>query len=462
VKSSVEPLEGNKVKVVVDVEEAELGPALDVVWREIAKEVRLPGFRPGKAPRKLLEQQVDPGYVRSEALRNALPEHYTRAVIEHDVDVIAPPQLDITGGEDSGDVTFEAVVEVRPVVTVAGYAGLRVDLPNPEVTDDEVDEQIDRLRSQYGELVTVQRPAVEGDVLVVDIEGTRDGEAVEGLAVEAFSYVLGSGMVAPEFDEHLGGATADAVVEFDADHPDPDEDAVHFRLSVQQVQERELPELTDECVADATEFDSVEQFRDDTRRRLATSRESMTRQAVRAGVGSELAKLVDLEVPDAMVDGEFRMRLQNMTQQLGASGIGLEDYLRATGRDPQEFAAELREACVEGVKVDLALRAVAEAEALHATDEELDEEVAGMIGGGAISIEEAIEQLRDAGQFSAVRSGIANRKALEWLVAHTEFVDPDGNPIPESFLEPLDHDHDHDHTDEDDDGDGGAGEADQD
>jgi trigger factor len=454
VKSSVEPLEGNKVKVVVDVEEVELGPALDAVWREIAKEVRLPGFRPGKAPRKLLERQVDPGYARSEALRNALPEHYTRAVIEHDVDVIAPPELDITGGEESGDVSFEAVVEVRPVVAVAGYAGLRVELPNPEVTDDEVDAQIDRLRSQYSELVTVQRPAAEGDVLVVDIEGTRDGEPVEGLAVEAFSYVLGSGMVAPEFDEHLGGVSADAVVEFDAEHPDPDEDPVHFRLNVQQVQERELPEVTDEWVADATEFDTVEEFREDTRSRLATNRETMTRQAVQAGVGSELAKLVDLEVPDAMVDGEFRMRLQNMAQQLGSSGIGLEDYLRVTGRDPQEFTAELREACVEGVKVDLALRAVVEAESLHATQEELEEEVAEMIGGGSISIEDAIEQLRDAGQLSAVRSGVANRKALEWLVAHTEFVDPDGNPIPESFLEPLDHDHDHDHD--------GSGEADQD
>jgi trigger factor len=445
VKSSVEPLEGNKVKVVVDVEEAELEPALDAVWREIAKEVRLPGFRPGKAPRRLLERQIEPGYARSEALRQALPEHYTRAVIEHDVDVIAPPELDVTGGEEDGDVTFEAVVEVRPVVTVAGYSGLRVELPSPEVTDEQVEEQVDRLRSQYSELVTVERAAQDGDVVVLDIDGTRDGEPVEGLAVEAYSYVLGSGMIAPEFDEHLVGVAAGDEVDFDAEHPDPDEDPVHFRLVVHEVQERQLPDLTDEWVADATEFDSVEGFREDTRQRLSANREGMVRQAVQAGVGTELAKLVELDVPEAMVEGEFRMRLQNMSQQLGASGIGLEDYLRVTGRDPQEFSAELREACVEGVKVDLALRAVVESESLHATDGELEEEVAEMIGGGSLSIEDAIDQLRDAGQLSAVRSGIANRKALEWLVEHTEFVDPEGTPIPEELLQPPEHDHDHDH-----------------
>lgn len=444
-KSSVEPLEGNKVKVVVDLEEAELEPALDAAWRSIAQEVRLPGFRPGKAPRKLLEKQVEPGYARSEALRSTLPEHYSRAVIEHDVDVIASPELDITGGEESGDVTFEAVVEVRPVVTVAGYAGLRVEVPSPEVTDEEIDSQIDRLRSQYAELVTVDRPAAEGDYLVIDILGTRDGEPVEGLEVESYSYVLGSGMIAEEFDRNLGGAEAGATLEFDADHPDPDQDPVHFRVEVRDVQERVPPELTDEWVADASEFDTVEELRADTRQRLSANREELTRHAVRAGVGAELAKLVDDDVPDTMVDGELRMRLQNMAQQLGQSGVGLDDYLRMSGRDPQEFMAELRESCAEGAKVDLALRAVVVAESLEATEEELEAEVAGMLGGASLSIEEAVGQLRDAGQLSAVRSGIANRKALEWLVDHSEFVDPEGNPVPEALLAPPEHDHEHDH-----------------
>jgi len=445
VKSSVEALEGNKVKVVVDVEEVELEPALEAAWREIAKEVRLPGFRPGKAPRKLLERQIEPGYARSEALRTALPENYAKAVIEHDVDVIAPPELDVTQGEESGDITFEAIVEVRPVIMVAGYGGLRVEVPSPQVGDDEVDEQIDRLRSQYGELADVERAAVDGDYVTIDILGTRDDEPVEGLEVEGYSYLVGSGMIVAVFDEQLTGASAGDVLEFDADHPDPDEDPVHFRVEVQAVQERVLPEVTDEWVADATEFETVEEFRADTLERLEQGRADATRNAVRARVSSELAALVDEDIPDSMVSSDMQSRLQNMSSQLASSGIGLEDYLRITGKEPESFSIELREASAEGVKVDLALRAVVEAESLHATDDEVEEELADMIGGTGMSIEDGLAQLRDAGQMSAVRSEIANRKALEWLVERSEIVDPDGNPIPDELLTAPEHDHDHDH-----------------
>ncbi|MCP4435761.1 MAG: trigger factor [Actinomycetia bacterium] len=450
-KSTVEPVEGNKVRLVVDVEEAELEPALDAAWKEISKEVRLPGFRPGKAPRKLLEKQIEPGYARSEALRNALPEHYTKAVIEHDVDVVAPPELDITEGEEDGDITFEAIVEIRPVINVAGYGGLRVEVPSPEVGDDEIEEQVDRLRSQYGELADVERAAGESDYVTIDISGTRDGEPVEGLETEGYSYLVGSGAITAEFDENLTGASAGDELSFDADHPDPDEDPVHFEIKVSAVQERELPELTDEWVGDATEFDTVDDFRADVRERLESGREEATRSSVRSRIGAELAKLVEDEVPESMVGADLQARIQSMTGQLAQSGIGMEDYLRIMGKDPESFTAELREAAEEGVRVDLALRAVVAAEGLDASDEEIEEEVASMIGGAGISIEDGMTQLRDAGQLSAVRSEIANRKAMEWLVERSEVVDPDGNAIPEELLaapEPHDHSHD-DHADHD-------------
>ena len=245
--SKVEPLEGNKVKLVVNLDEQELDPALDLAWKEIAKEVNLPGFRPGKAPRKLLERQIEPGYARSEALRNELPEQYTKAVIEHDVDVVAPPDIDITEGEESGDITFEATVEVRPVVTIEGYEALRVEVPSPEVSEDEIEEQVDRLRSQYGELADVERQATEGDYVTIDLEGSRDGEVLDGLQAEGYSYLLGSGAVVAAFDEQLLGVSAGDEVSFSATHPDPeDEDPVDYEIKVHAVQERKLPELTDE------------------------------------------------------------------------------------------------------------------------------------------------------------------------------------------------------------------------
>ncbi|MFV0317129.1 MAG: trigger factor [Microthrixaceae bacterium] len=451
--STVEPLEGNKVKLVVNVDEQELEPALDLVWKEIAKEVRLPGFRPGKAPRKLLERQIEPGYARGEALRNELPEQYAKAVIEHDVDVVAPPELDITSGEEAGDITFEATVEVRPVVTIEGYDSLRVEVPSPEVDEDEIEEQVDRLRSQYGELVDVDREANEGDYVTIDLLGSRDGEVLEGLEAEGYSYLLGSGAVVAAFDEQLLGVSAGDEVAFGAAHPDPDdEDGVDWEIKVHGVQERELPELTDEWVSDATEFDTVADFRSDVRERLESGRAEQTRGSVRARVGAAVGELVDLEPSEAMIGADFQARLQTMTSQLAQSGIAMEDYLRIMGKDPESFAAELREAAEEGVKVDLGLRAVVAAEGLEASDREVEDEVATMIGSGPLSIEEGMEQLRAGGQLSAVRSEISNRKAMEWLVEHSTIVDPDGLPIPAELLEEAVHDHDHeghDHGDHD-------------
>lgn len=449
--STVEPLEGNKVKIVVSLEESELEPALDAAWKEIAKEVRLPGFRPGKAPRRLLERQIEPGYARSEALRNELPGRYTLAVIEHDVDVVAPPEMDVTAGEESGDITFEATVEVRPTVVIEGYTALRVEVPSPEVSDDEIDSQVDRLRSQYGELVDVDRQAGDGDYVTIDLTGSRDGEVLDGLEAQDYSYLVGSGAVVDAFDEQLLGVTSGDEVEFTAAHPDPDdEESVQYSITVKGVQERVLPELTDDWVSDASEFDSVAEFRNDVRQRLESGREDMTRVAVRARIAAELAKLVETEPPESMVMADFQARLQSMTAQLAQSGIAVEDYLRIMGKEPDAFAAELRAAAEEGVLVDLALRAVVTAEGLEAAEAELEEEVAHMIGQADISIDDAIAQLRDAGQLSAVRSEIANRKAMEWLVERAEVVDPDGLAIPEHLLTPPEHDHDHDGHDHDD------------
>lgn len=449
-KSTVEPAEGNKVKVAVEVDEAELEPAVNAAWKEIAKEVRLPGFRPGKAPRKLLEKQFGSDYARSEALRSALPDFYSQAVIEHDVDVIAAPELDITAGEESGPVTFTAMVEVRPEVEVAGYNGLRVEVPRPEASDDEISEQIDRLRGQYGELTEIERAAAEQDYVTIDIEGRSDDEPVDGLTADDYLYLVGSGMIAPEFDAQLTGASAGDELEFDADHPDPEQDRVQFRVTVKNVKERVLPELDDEWVAEATEFETLAELLDETRSNLTEARAEQTRNAIRVNLGQELAKLVDIEPPEAMIAGEMQARLQNLAYNLQGRGIQLEDYLQITGRDPESFTSELREAALEAVKVDLALRAVAERESLDADDAELDEEMVHLIGDAELSVEEAIEELRTGGQLSAVRSDISKRKALEWLVTQSEIVDEDGNAVPDEFLAPPEHDHDHaDHDHED-------------
>jgi trigger factor len=205
VQTSVEPSEGNKVKVSVMVDEDEFESAVNAAFTKIASEVRIPGFRPGKAPRKVLEARIGGDYAREEALRSALPDYYEQAVRENDVDVIAAPEIDITAGQESGAVSFDAVVEIRPQIELSGYQDLRVVIPSPTPSDDDVDEQVETLRGQHGELETVDRSAIDGDRVSIDITGTQDGEEIDGLTAEDYLYELGSEAVVPEIDEQLRG-----------------------------------------------------------------------------------------------------------------------------------------------------------------------------------------------------------------------------------------------------------------
>jgi len=238
VKTTVSPLEGNKVKLSVEVDEDEFDKAISDAYRKIAREVRIPGFRPGKAPRKVLEHRLGSQVGREQALSDALPEYYAQALVDHDVDAIDSPDIDITSGQDDGPVAFDAVVEVRPEVQVPGYGGLRVEVTRPTVSDEEVDAQVDRMRQVQSTLADVDRAARDEDAVVIDISGTLDGEPQAGLSADDYSYTVGSGVITPEVDDQLRGAKAGDILEFDAEHPDPDEErGLRFRVLVKQVRE---------------------------------------------------------------------------------------------------------------------------------------------------------------------------------------------------------------------------------
>lgn len=260
-KSTVAPLEGNKVRLSVEVDETEFDKDIDAAFRKIAKEVRLPGFRPGKAPRRVLEARLGVGAAREQALRDGIPVYLTRAVKEHEVDIIATPEVNITGGEESGPVQFDATIEVRPTVTVAGYGGLRVEVPSVDVDPADIDGPIDAERRRHGSLVDVDRPAVKGDQVTLTLGATRDGEPVAGLNTEDWLYELGRGWVADTFDDELIGATAGDVLTFSAT-PSGTEEAADFTVTVTKVQELALPELTDEWVAENVgEYETVADWR---------------------------------------------------------------------------------------------------------------------------------------------------------------------------------------------------------
>jgi trigger factor len=437
VKSSVEALEGNKVKLSVEVEEAELERAIDGAFKRIAREVRIPGFRPGKAPRRILEARLGLDAARQEALREALPEWYAQAVHDNDVDVIAPPEIDITAGADDGEVAFDAVVEVRPKINVAGYQSLRVPVPSPDVADADIDAQVERLRGQFGELHTVERAARDGDHVSIDIAGSVHDEPVEGLTADDYLYEVGSASIVPELDEHLRNAKIGDILVFDADHPDPaEEHAISFRVLVKEVKEKVLPDLDDTFANEASEFETVEELRADFRTRIGAVKRVQSQLALRQGVIDSLVQLVSEEPPDALVGAEVDRRVRDLMHRLSHQGATIEQYLMATGTSAEELTEQLKEQAVGAVKADLALRAVIEAEGITADDDEVTAEVERLAQQVGQSVDKLRRELERGGQIEAVRSDVTRGKALEWLADHAEVVDEDGNVIDRSLLEP--------------------------
>jgi trigger factor len=436
VKTTVAPLEGNKVKLSVEVDEDEFDKAITDAFRKIAREVRIPGFRPGKAPRKLLERRLGAQVGREQALHDALPEYYAQAVTDNDVDAIDAPEIDITAGEDDGPVAFDAVVEVRPVVQVPGYGGLRVEIPRPEIPEEEVDAQIDRMRQVQATFADVDRAAQAEDAVVIDITGTLDGEAQDGLTADDYSYTVGGGAITPEVDEQVSGAKAGDILEFDATHPAPDEERqLRFRVLVKQVRERVLPEADDAWASENSEFDTIDELRQSIRDRGTLVRKAQAQSALREGTGQALAKLVEDEVPEALVTHEMNHRAQDLALRLQAQGLTPEQWLAITGKSSEDLTAELREAAETSAKVDLALRAVADAEELECTDEDLDDELAEVAERVGEPVARVREEFERGGNLSAVRSDVRKRKALDWLLERVEIVDEDGQAIDRADLE---------------------------
>ncbi len=431
-KTTVEPLEGNKVKLSVELDEAEFDTAVDAAFKKIGREVRIPGFRPGKAPRRLVEARVGIDAARQEAIRDALPGYYERALRENDLEPIAAPEIDITSGEADAAMAFDAVVEIMPTVMVAGYGGLRVIMPSLDVSEEDIDVRVDRTRDQFAELLPVERPAADGDHVSIDRTVTRGNETLA--AADDELYEVGNGRFGPEMDDNLRGATAGDVLTFDVHHEQIGE--VSFRILTKEVREKILPDVTDEWAGEASEFDTVDELRANYRQELEAVRRLEAAMAVRDKVVEALVELVDDDIPEALISTEMEQRLRSLSHRLSHQGVSLEQFMASVGDSQEAFVAELRNDAISAVKADLGLRAVAEAEAVDVTDDEVDQEIVDIARQQRKNPKAVRRELENEEQLPAVRSGIRKTKALEWLIAHTEFVDEEGHVIDRSQLTP--------------------------
>jgi trigger factor len=429
-RATTEPLEGNLVRLSVEIDEPEFDRALGDVVRVLARQARVPGFRPGKVPRRVLEARMGgAGALRAEALRESLPDFYARAVVDTELDPIAQPDIDITGGEDSGAVSFDAVVQVRPLVSIPGYDGLQVTLPALGVKDEEIQHQVDRLRENDAELDVVDRPAIDGDLVTIDLHGT-DASGAEVVGVDDYLYEVGSGSIVPELDPELHGAKAGAILAFDAENPAEEGARLSFRVLVKEVKIKKLPEASDEWAEENSEFSTMAELRDDMAERIGRVKLMQSQMAYRQRALEALSALVsDDDVPEVLVDAEVNERLHELQHRLEAQKLSLSEYFSATGQSPDELLGAVRADAQAAVKADLALRALVEAEELTLSDEELDAEVTTMAQRMDTSPAELRRQLDTAGRTGAVRSELRKGKALQWLLDHVELFDDEGNPM---------------------------------
>jgi trigger factor len=422
------------VRLTVTIGQDEFDRDIDAAFRKIGREARLPGFRNGKVPRKVLEARIGIQAAREEALRDAVPQYLAKAVREHDVDLIATPEVTVTAGAEEGEVTFEALCEIRPVITVPGYGGLRVEIPSPVASDSDIDEAVDAERRRQGTLVAVTRSAQHGDHVTLTLAATRDGEPVPGLNTEDWLYEIGKGWVAEDFDDRLVGTTAGTELTFSA-NPTGTEQPADFAVTVSQVQEMQLPEVTDEWVSENLgEFDTLEAWRASIAERIGNSRLSQARNQLVDRVTDSLAGLVDAPLPTSMVEGDLQARVQNMVRQFQAQGISVDQWLQLTGQTPDTFIGALRVQSEKAVKVDLAMRAVVVAEGITAADDDIEAEyarIAVQVGQKAKDVRIAYEK-NDA--VHDLADQIRKNKALDWLLEHVEIVDEAGTPIERELL----------------------------
>lgn len=434
-RATTTSLENHRVKLIVEVDEPEMDAAIDAAAKKLSKQVSIKGFRKGKVPKNVLMAHLGgPSALRGEAIRDAIPDFYAHAVSDTLIDPIAQPEINITAGEEEGELVFEADVEVRPEVRIAGQRELRVTIPSPVVTDDEVNAQIDRFRETDAVLRDVDRPIVTGDLVTMDVHVQQIAADEDPLDMGDYMYTVGSGTITEGVDDLILGLKAGEELKLNGSVGGGV--VATYELTLKKVQERELPELSDEWVQENTDWPSEDAMRDaifdQMRRRRIVEAQMSQRDAVLLAL-SDLVSEAD--VPDALVQDETNERLHDLGHRLEQQKLNLETFLQVTNQNSDQLLETLRIDAVRAVRVDLALRALVRAEGLEASDDEVEEELATTAAAMKVTADVLRDNLRNTGRVVTFRAEVAKMKASRWLTEHVTYVDPEGVEIDRTLLQ---------------------------
>jgi trigger factor len=420
--ADVTTLEDNRVRLDVAVPEDEVQRRMERAIRRLGREVRVPGFRPGKAPAEVIVQRVGHDAVVQEMLKSALGDWYSEAVAETGIVPIDDPDLDLEGVPDEGDLTFTATVEVRPRASLGDYAGLEVGRAEPVVPEGALDEQLERLRMQAARLQVVERAAEEGDFVVIDFDGSQNGKRLKNATARDYLVEIGGGRLVPEFDRALRGTSAGDTVTFPVAYGEGDgrpelrNRTVDYSVTVKAVQERVLPPLDDELAVGVSEFDTLEELTADLERRLQEAAEAQVEELYRRMVIDAVTERATVEVPAVMVDRRIGTILQGTAEQL-PQGVSFEQYLAATGRTLEQLVEELRPDAEAAIRRELVVEAVADAESIGVTDEEMEQQVREDAEATGRAFDRLMHDLKHHGGWEALRQDMRLRRAVDHLVS---------------------------------------------
>jgi trigger factor len=416
----------------------ELKPSLDAAYKKIAQQINVPGFRRGKVPPMVIDRQVGRGAVLDEAINEALPKLYVEALQANELEPLAQPEIDITRFEDNETLEFTAEVDIRPDIELPDYSGLEVGVEDVTVTDEEVDEQVQVLRERFGSLTEVERPAAEGDFVVMDLVARRDGEVVEGAEVSEMSYQVGKGGMLDGLDEALTGLSAGGTTTFTSQLVGGDEAGqdVEVEVLVSSVKEQELPELDDDFAQTASEFDTVEELTEDVRTRLLRGKRLEQAAEARDAVLEKLLDLADVPLPDGIVQSELTARREQIEEQLGFAGMTMEQYLDNEEQTVDEFEADLEKRVRDAVAAQFVLDQVAKVEKIGVNEGELQAHLMRRAQQSGQNPQEFISHMLEHNHIPEMVSEVVRGKALASVVESATVTDASGNPVELKNLQP--------------------------
>jgi len=425
-QTTVENTDTHTVKLTVEVSPEEFDADLDRAYRSIANQVKIPGFRKGKVPKQIIDAQVGRDVVLEEFLSDAVPAYFRSAVRDEDLAPIAEPDIDLQQVEDGKPLIFTAVVEVRPRLELTDYKGVKVTKPDTAVTDEEVDDWIERMRDRFAELEPVTRKAHENDFVVMDITATLGSEKLEDATRTDYLYGIGNGEFGDNLDKELIGKGAGDILKVSEDLPEglenPDNPAkkVDFQVLVKEVKAKRLPEPDDEFAKTTSEFDTLDELKADLREKLHELKDREVNAIVRDRVLAAMIERVDVDIPETLIADETEHRVHTATDRATRSGLTLDQVLEAQGWDEERFREDARDHALRAIKADLVLEAVARAENVDVDADEIGQEIQTLAQAYGRNPTELAKALDKSGQIVTLAGDIIRTKALDLLVEHAD------------------------------------------